>query len=67
MNYRSETVYLLVVLILTLVMVAGCAVSQETSSEFQITPDRQAALDSISPESMLHSGEVRPENFRFSS
>ena len=52
MNYRSETVYLLVVLILTLVMVAGCAVSQETVSDFQITPDRQAALDSISPESM---------------
>ncbi len=52
MNYRSEAVYLPAVLILTQVMVVGCASSQETRSEFQITPGRQAALDSISPESL---------------
>lgn len=52
MKYRSESIQIALVLSLTLVIVVGCAASQETRSQFQITPDRQAVLDSISPVSL---------------
>ena len=52
MKYRSDPIQISAVLSLTFVIVTGCATSQETGSQFQITPNRQAALDSISPVSL---------------